>query len=110
MLTLASVACGFLLITPFLPLADDSPFFSTKIPSFVLPAIGLSSPLWGLLWFAGLHFIMWRRGQRLVIFREPHYERDEEDGEWVMKYETVDHVWRANVREDPRDVEEIPFE
>lgn len=38
---------------------------------------------------------MWRRGQQLIVTRTPLAVQQEEDGEWVLQAETVDHAWHA---------------
>ena len=91
---------GFVIITAFLQPADDSPFSygnNGNLQWYTVPAIGITSLLWGVVWWAGLHCIMWKRGQQLIVTRTPYCEKDGQDGEWVMKYEIIDHVWHANV-------------
>ncbi|KAF1984288.1 amino acid transporter [Aulographum hederae CBS 113979] len=90
-----SLVCGFLLITAFLRPSPTSPFARTDIRWFIVPAIGLSTPLWGVLWWLGLHAVMKQRGLKLVVTRFPYCEKDDEGAEWVMKHEIVDHSWRA---------------
>ena len=46
----------------------------------------------------GLHIVMWKRGQQLVVNRTPYCEKDGQDDEWVMKYEIIDHVWHVKLR------------
>jgi hypothetical protein len=38
---------------------------------------------------------MWRRGQQLIVIRTPLAVQQEEDGEWVLQAERVDHAWHA---------------
>jgi hypothetical protein len=61
----------------------------------LVPAIGLSALLWGVVWYGGLQLYMRWKGLQLTVTREPYIEQEEENGEWVMKYETVRHVWLA---------------
>jgi hypothetical protein len=37
------------------------------------------------------------RGQELKVTRKPCIVQDGENGEWVMRYEIIQHVWRAAV-------------
>ncbi|MCJ1313553.1 hypothetical protein MMC25_007232 [Agyrium rufum] len=93
-----SISCCFLLITAFLRPSDSS-YYSYRyqhIEWFLIPTIGLSTLTWGVIWFGGLQFVMWRRGQQLIVTRVPYIEQDEEDGEWVMRSEVIDHAWQSN--------------
>ena len=47
------------------------------------------------MWFGCLHFVMWKRGQELIVTRVPYIEQEEEDGEWVMPSEVIDFAWRS---------------
>jgi hypothetical protein len=89
------VCNAFFLITAFLNPPDLQGRTVSVMPNYVVPAIGLSSILWGVVWWLGLQFVMKQRGQRLVVTRTPYCEKGDEKGEWVLKYEIIDHVWRA---------------
>ena len=92
----------FLLITAFLRPGPSSPwsYSNSQIQWFIVPTIGLSTPIWGVVWWSGLKFVERKRGQRLKVNRRPYCEKDHEDGEWVLKYEIIDHEWHANVTDD----------
>ena len=64
----------------------------------MIATIGLSSLTWGLIWFGGLHLVMWKRGQQLIVTRVAYVEQDEEDGEWVMPSEVIDFAWLSRTR------------
>ncbi|MCJ1448443.1 MAG: hypothetical protein MMC23_008958 [Stictis urceolatum] len=91
------IVCLFLLVTPFLDPGENSPwsYETTGVKWWILPTVGLSSLLWGPVWWACLRFNMWREGLELVVTRLPHIEQDEEDGEWVQRAELIDHVWQS---------------
>lgn len=92
MLTFTSICTLFLLITAFL---RPSPPLKEVIPWWVVPAVGLSTLLWGFVWWCGLKMVMRYRGQELDVNRRPAIIQDDEDGEWVTKFEIIDHVWRT---------------
>jgi hypothetical protein len=67
---------------------------------YLVPSIGLSTLLWGILWYAGLKLTMHFKGQDLIVSCKPYILQDEENGEWVMKYEIVQHMWMVKVAVD----------
>lgn len=86
------LACIFPLVTIFAPPSASSPFFSNTW--YVVPAVGISAPLWGLLWWAVIK--LWSRSTatELVVHRVPNVEEDEEDpGQYILVAEVVDHAW-----------------
>ena len=101
----------FVIVTAFLKPADGSPFATstTHIQWYILPAIGLSSVFWGVIWWIGLHIVMRSKRLELVVTRVPHIEFDAEEGsgedgseggEWVQRSEVIVRAWmsRAYVR------------
>ncbi|KAK3059302.1 hypothetical protein LTS18_011172, partial [Coniosporium uncinatum] len=75
-----------------------------EYPWYLVPTIGLSSLLWGMVWWLGLKGSMRYRQKNLVVHRMPFIVQDEEDeGQWVQKAEIVDHEWIA--WEPPGDVD-----
>ncbi|KXJ87170.1 amino acid/polyamine transporter I, partial [Microdochium bolleyi] len=50
------LACAFMLVAAFVPPSDGSPYTNAaiKLPWYVVPAIGLSVPFWGIAWYLGL--------------------------------------------------------
>ncbi|KAF2180880.1 hypothetical protein K469DRAFT_692433 [Zopfia rhizophila CBS 207.26] len=68
---------------------------SSAIPWYVVPTIGLSTVLWGVIWWLGLHLVMRQRGQKLEVTRRAFCEMSDENDEWILKYEIIDHVWKA---------------
>lgn len=89
--------CGFLLFAAFAKPADDSPFASSisGIEWWVVPAVGQSTWLWGLVWFAGLHLVMRKRREYLVVTRFPLIHRDHGSEQWIQKSEVITHQWLA---------------
>jgi hypothetical protein len=81
------------LVTAFIRQEDKT----TSYPYYLPALIGVSSIFWGLIWYAGLRLIMRWRGQELKVTRRPCIVQDGENGEWVMRYEIIQHVWRAKV-------------
>lgn len=97
--TAAIIYCvcnAFFLVTAFLNPPNRLARTTTAIPNYVVPTIGLSSVLWGVVWWLGLQLVMKQRGQRLVVTRTPFCDKGDDKGEWVLKYEIIDHVWRAD--------------
>ncbi|KAK0514452.1 hypothetical protein JMJ35_003069 [Cladonia borealis] len=95
------LACAFLLIAPLAARpADDSPYSYARshIVWWLIPTVGLSSPLWGLARWAGLWAFMklWRR--RLVVTRTPFIVADDEDPrQYVQVSELDDYEWLSSV-------------
>jgi hypothetical protein len=93
----------FLLVTVFLRPAPTSPFdySTTKIQWYILPAIGLSSLLWGVVWWAGLLTYGRIRGLELIVSRLPYFERETgssdsvDEAEWVQRSEIIVHEWMS---------------
>jgi amino acid transporter len=83
----------FFLFATFAPPPMDSIFAeSTTGYSWVLvPAIGLTSLLWGVLWWFGLEFVQWRGRFRIFVTRTPYLVKDA-DGNYIQKVELVEHV------------------
>ena len=98
-----AVVSLFMLITAFLKPADNSPFAYSQshIQWYILPAVGLSSLLWGPLWWGGLHLYQRVRGLTLVVTRVPHIEQEsgsggpDSQGEWVQRSEVVVRAWMS---------------
>ncbi|KAF2417528.1 hypothetical protein EJ08DRAFT_80031 [Tothia fuscella] len=94
-------ATTFFLFTPFVKPPGSSPF-SQKNQGYVwylLPTIGLSSLLWGVMWWFGLKGFQWSLRKKLVVTRTAYIEKDC-DGNYVQKAELVEHDWVMNVRSD----------
>jgi amino acid transporter len=97
-----SLTTCFLIITAFIQPKNTSLFSSedSDIKWFIIPTIGISSLLWGVIWWLGLHIVMRHSGKKLKVSRRPYCEKDEEDGEWVLRYEIVDHFWHVDLRDE----------
>ena len=66
---------------------------------WVLPMVGLSSLLWGVIWWFGLKGVEWHRRRKLVVTRTPYIEKDS-DGSYVQKAELVEHEWVPDIKSD----------
>ena len=75
-------------------------------PWYLVPAIGISTIFWGVIWYFGVQLVMRWRGQRLQVTRKPYLVQDEENGEWVMRYEIIRHNWKATVASSDSDVDD----
>jgi amino acid transporter len=87
-----AVAMLFVLFASFVSTGAGGPF-SAKVLGYSpkeAAGIGLSSVLWGVLWWLGLEFWQWKGGFRLVVSRVPYIEPDGEGG-YVQRAELVDH-------------------
>ena len=96
------LATSFLAITAFVQPARDSPFYNsvTGVPWYVLPAISITGPAWGVLWYYGLRAYGAMREKKLQIIRIPHYEPDfKYPDEYVQHSERIVYWWK-NHRED----------
>jgi len=86
----------FIMITTFLRPQGRIAVTSTAVCWYVVPTIGISTIVWGLVWWLGLQLVMRQRGQRLEVTRRAYCEMSDEGGEWVLAYEIIDHVWKAD--------------
>jgi hypothetical protein len=93
---------GFLLVASFVPPAMGVVTYTSSragIPWYIIPAIGLSTPLWGLIWYGGLKVVEWRRGETLEVFRDATIEEfkwpKEERSEWVLVSEVIKRNWMS---------------
>lgn len=94
------VVCGFLLFATFAKPSGGTPYSDSvgHIQWFIMPAIGLSTLSWGLIWYLGLKLVMLQKRKQLVVTRVPFIVPDEKDpGQWVQKSELVDHEWHTKV-------------
>ena len=95
------IVCGFLLFAACAKPSDGTPFSYAvnHIQWFIVPVIGLSTLVWGLIWFLGLKLVMVQKRKQLVVTRFPFIVQDEQDpGQWVQKSELVDHEWHTRIR------------
>ena len=90
------VACGFLLFAALAPPNPASPF-STKgsgVRWYIVPVIGLSTPVWGVIWWLGLRIKGWRWQRRLEVPGVANLVAHADDpGQYIMVDEIVDHAW-----------------
>jgi amino acid transporter len=94
-------ATAFFLCASYVPPASGSTF-GVDIQGYawyIVPTIGISSILWGVVWWFGLKGLEWQRRRQLVVTRTPYIERDE-DGGYVQKAELVEHDWITNTKND----------
>ncbi|KAK4208073.1 amino acid/polyamine transporter I [Rhypophila decipiens] len=97
------LTCGFMLFAALGKPEDSSPFSSAQsgIQWYLLPAIGLSVPLWGVLWYGGLRLKMWWIDRELVVERVPRVDPDESprnphdntERQYVMTSEDISSNW-----------------
>jgi hypothetical protein len=63
-----------------------------------VPALGMSTLLWGVVWWGGLHAVMLRRMKDLVVSRRALVVQDRRDTEqYVQEGEIVSHFWYPRV-------------
>ncbi|KAJ9664081.1 hypothetical protein H2201_005321 [Coniosporium apollinis] len=98
---------AFLAVVSFVKPSAGSPFTSVAghVKWFIVPSVGISALLWGLIWFLGLKLVMWARGREIRVIRTPIIVPDV-DGQWVQKAELIDHGWYTKQRPIKR---ESPF-
>lgn len=93
---------GFLLAASFVPPAEGDTNYSVSragIPWYAVPTIGLSTPLWGLIWYGGLKVVEWHRGETLKLRRVATIKefkwssRWRSGSEWVMTSEVIKREW-----------------
>ena len=98
------IATAFMLIGAFLPPTYGSPYHYpsvASIPWYIIPAVGLTAPFWGVLWYWGLLAYEWKIGRHLVVTREAYWMRDPDcPSEYVQQAEIIDHTWQITPRHD----------
>jgi amino acid transporter len=97
--------CAFVLVCAFVPPGTGSPYAYKEagIKWYIVPIIGLSSPLWGLLWYyAFLGYQKWS-GWDLQVDRRAFWMRDPDHmEEYVQRAEVVSHFWTPRAGREGR--------
>lgn len=89
---------GFLLVAAFVKPGSGSPFSDLGYKYWIVPTIGLSSLTWGLMWYGGLHLVMWKTMKELVVTRRAFPVPDRAiEGQYVQKGEIVSHEWHERL-------------
>jgi amino acid transporter len=99
-----AIATAFIAITVFIPPTEGSPFTKSNnggLPYYLAPLIGVTAPLWGLLWYCGLCFYGWYAGRQLNVTREAYWTPDPNcPSEYVQQAEIIDVAWQITPRDD----------
>lgn len=98
-----AVATAWMLVSAFFPAQRGSPFHQdvTGLPWYIVPTIGITAPLWGMIWYCGILVREARIGRHLVVSRKPYWEPDPDDpNEYVERAEIIDHAWQITSRGD----------
>jgi amino acid transporter len=85
-------AMTFLVFAAFAKPGNTSPF-SEKVTGyawFLVPTIGLSSLLWGVVWWFGFELPQWKGRYRFHVSRTPYLDKDS-DGNYVQRVELIEH-------------------
>jgi amino acid transporter len=85
-------AMTFLVFAAFAKPGITSPF-SEKVTGYVwflVPTIGLSSLLWGVIWWFGFELPQWKGRYRFHVSRTPYLDQDS-DGNYVQRVELIEH-------------------
>ena len=96
-----ALACIFMLAAAFTPPTRGSPYHEsvTHFKWFIVPAIGISAPLWGLLYYALLRAYQRYNNVELIVTRVPFWMKDPDcQGEYVQRAEVIDHTWQVRFR------------
>jgi hypothetical protein len=102
-LRLISLVCAFLIVAAFVKSAGSSDQIASGTQWYIVPTVGLSSLLLGVIYFSGLHCVMWYKGRQLVVERWPIIVMDR-DGEYIQTKEIVDFEWEVH-QERPKEHE-----
>ena len=95
------LATSFLAVTAFVPPSRDSPFFHsfTGVPWYVLPAIGISAPFWGIMWYYGFRLYERVTHTELEIIRKPTCVPDSKyPEEYVQRAELISLWWPVQTK------------
>jgi len=88
-----SLVCAFLIVAAFVKSAGSSDQTSGT-QWYIVPTVGLSSLLLGVIYFSGLHCVMWYKGRQLVVERWPIIVKDRD--EYIQTKEIVDFEWEVH--------------
>ncbi|KAK4506042.1 hypothetical protein PRZ48_004007 [Zasmidium cellare] len=99
-----AIATAFMLVAAFAPTKRGSPFdqSATGIPWYLVPAIGITGPFWGIMYYwAFLVYEAKIKGRELVVTRQAYWKPDPHcPGEYIQIAEKIDHTWEIAVPED----------
>jgi amino acid transporter len=87
--------CCFVLIAAFVPPSESSPYSykNAGIKWYLVPCIGLSAPLWGLVWYAGLSTYLRFSPYDLVVDRSAFWMKDpDNEEEYIQRAEIINHI------------------
>ncbi|KAH6680931.1 amino acid permease-domain-containing protein [Halenospora varia] len=90
----------FLLGAAFVKPGDGSPwsYKNAHVQWFIAPTIGLSTLIWGVIWYWGLHGVMLKKVKTLIVTRRVLAVKDRDvPGQWIQKGEIVTHEWHVNI-------------
>jgi hypothetical protein len=95
-----AIATGFILVVAFVPPKVGSPYDSsvTGVPWYIIPVIGITAPLWGVLYYWALLIYEWKSETHLVVVRTAFRLPNLNDDEYVQDSETIDHKWHKTPR------------
>jgi amino acid transporter len=106
------LATAFMLVAAFVPPQYGSPFHQsvTGMAWFIVPIVGITAPLWGMIWYGGLLAYEWKIGRHLVVSREAYWSPDPDcPGEFIQQAEIIDHTWQITLRKEMADDFEVPY-
>ncbi|KAK5715755.1 hypothetical protein LTR17_016665 [Elasticomyces elasticus] len=98
-----AVATAWLLVTAFIPPQRGSPYHQdfTGLPWYIVPSIGITAPLWGLLWYGGILVRERKIHKHLVVRRAAFWTPDPDDpGEYVEWAEIIHHAWNITADDE----------
>jgi hypothetical protein len=81
------IVCGFLLFAAFARPSASSAFSkgASGLQWYIVPAIGMSTLLWGVIWWFGIQIMSWKWQRQLVVTRIPNIIVDTDDlGQHIM--------------------------
>lgn len=100
-----AVALAFILVAAFVPPSKGSPFHRSVsgMPSWLIPTIGATAPLWGLVYYFGLRCYEWKTEQELIVTRHAYWMEDPGcKGEYVQVAEVIDQSFEIKERSPGR--------
>jgi amino acid transporter len=87
--------CCFVLIAVFIPPSEGSPYSykNAGVKWYLVPCIGLSAPLWGLVWYAGLSTYLSFSPYDLLVERFAFWMKDpDNEEEYIQRAEIISHI------------------
>jgi len=76
--------------------------------TYIVAIVGLTSLLWGVVWWLGLRWYQRKNHLELVVTREPLLN-EYEGGNWLQRVEMVTHNWKLVIEPDRKGNQTVEY-